>query len=121
MPHFEANQPSDPPKPCRTCVDFKTWTKQQRNVYHTKSDVSDMNYCDIVNDLVRIGSMSRITHAVNFIVYRSNKKQSLKVRRDDLYTDVQLIKMNSADQRGIYYIPWPHNIPINHPTYKSSK
>lgn len=46
MPHFEANPPNDPTKPCRTCVDFKTWSKQQRNVYNTKPDVSDKGNCD---------------------------------------------------------------------------
>lgn len=27
-------------KPCRTCTDFKTWAKQQQNVYKAKSEVS---------------------------------------------------------------------------------
>lgn len=30
MPSIEPNQTAEP-KPCRTCVDFKTWAKQQKN------------------------------------------------------------------------------------------
>lgn len=38
MPHLETNSNSEQ-KPCRTCVDFKTWAKQQKGMKHTKSGV----------------------------------------------------------------------------------
>lgn len=48
MPHVEVNPAHDPEKPCRTCVDFKTWSKQQRNTFNgVKVDVSDKNYDEI--------------------------------------------------------------------------
>lgn len=47
MPHMEPNPSHDPQKPCRTCVDFKTWSKQQRNTFNTKADVSDKKRDDI--------------------------------------------------------------------------
>lgn len=41
MNRMEQNPAHEPHKPCRSCIDFKSWSKQQRNTLNSKADVSD--------------------------------------------------------------------------------
>lgn len=46
MPLVEPSHQNNQPENCRTCVDFKTWAKQQRKSLST-SEVNFENYCEI--------------------------------------------------------------------------
>lgn len=37
--HTGSSTSNDEKKPCRTCTDFRTWAKQQKNIYESKSEV----------------------------------------------------------------------------------
>lgn len=39
MMHTGSSTSNGEKKPCRTCIDFKTWAKQQKNRYESKSEV----------------------------------------------------------------------------------
>lgn len=99
-------------KPCRTCVDFKTWAKQRSGVKHEKLGVKKkfailiiQHYAIlIIQKLFFFFSIIRIAKVHR---RRYQMKQAIEIGSS---MAVHWTKMNWDDQHGICYIQWQRHI-----------
>lgn len=117
MMHAGSSNKSDEKKPCRTCTDFRTWAKQQKTIYQSKSEVRKHSPC--ATYMLHI--LFKENHKFNFIFYSQTLESPNRahwVKQVVRNTAVRWIRMNWALRHGIYYTQWPLSTRTNRPIRK---